>query len=430
MRRARRRTAGTKPWLRWSAVLLCLLGWLLSVYLLQLTGGAQAQGRWLQALCGPAEGEERTFDCESVLHSRYAYLGGQAGAEGRRGLPWGAVGAAYFAFVGLWYLFVGPPTRSRAWWHLPIMLLVLVGAAGSVELVHVMAFELRRWCPACLIVHALNALLVVLTLAAFPWRRPRALQRPHPTTGLALATLLAGFLLTQVHFLFVHARTAIAGYRLLERNYLKIVEDPDFVRWDYERQPTVSLPLRDDDVILGPPTAAHTVVAFVDFQCPACRLVCERLAELRAAHPDRLRVVFRHFPLDAACNPTQQRSPHPEACAAARAVEAARLVGGPQAFEAMRQLLYERQDVLAGARYQQWAAELGLDPGAFAAALDAPEARQRIAADIALGEQLGLKAVPVLFLDGRRLDHWRNRAAWPALLGLEDEAATPKAGGP
>ncbi|MFQ5805820.1 MAG: DsbA family protein [Phycisphaerae bacterium] len=427
------RPANRKPWVRWSAVLLCVVGWLLSVYLLMLTGGAKA-APWMEIFCASDAGGGSAFDCNSVLRSRHAFVGGQANADGGAqqsvGIPWGAFGAAYFGFVGLWFLFVGPASRNRFGWQVLIAAVVLIGCVISLYLIGVMGVELRRWCSGCLMVHGVNGAILVLTLLAFPWRKPVAPQKPHPPTALALATLCAGFFFAQLHFFFTAAAMASSNFREVYRRYTEIVDDPAFARWHYERSPVRELPLRDGDVISGPPDAPHTVVVFVDFQCTACRLARDMLSELLERYPEQLRVVYRHFPLDRSCNASQPRSPHPAACRATRAVEAARVAGGAAGFKAMRDLCYARLSRLDAADFSAWAAELGLDAAAFRAALDASAVSERIQADITLGNELGVNGVPVLFLDGRRLEHWRNAKTWEALLGVANDKLTTQEAAP
>jgi protein-disulfide isomerase len=213
------------------------------------------------------------------------------------------------------------------------------------------------------------------------------------------------------------ARQALQAYR-------KIVDDPEFVRWQYQRQPVVSIPNDPQRPCLGDPNAPNTVVAFIEMQCTACMAACDVLAEILHRHPTALRVDFRHFPLDSACNEGWPRGGHPASCQAALAAEAARVVGGIAGFQKMRTLLHQHRHELQRAPYVQWAAGLGLEPAAFSGAMASDQVASRVRADIALGKQLGVEAVPVLFLNGRRLDHWSKAETWETLLGLESPAPT------
>src|SRR5437588_10029100 len=95
-----------------------------------------------------------------------------------------------------------------------------------------------------------------------------------------------------------------------------------------------TLSIRDDDHIAGPDTAAVTGVAYCDFACPYCGHAYPIIKRLRARLGDRLRFVFRHFPL---------LRKHPLAQQAAEASEAADV---EDQFWAMHDLLFEHQEAL------------------------------------------------------------------------------------
>lgn len=408
--------------LRWVGFGIAFAGWLVSALLFMSVGRGTASSTLLDAICGPGDDAAATWNCNGVLRSRWGYWP----SEGQPRIPVSAYGMAYFAMVGLWYLFVGPVTRGRGAYHLVVTALIVVGVAESVQFVLIMANTLKQWCAACLVVHALNVLLLAVTIAAWPWRAHSQPHRPHPTGRLALATITAGLLALVAHLAVALLIIQGGMTRQLEREYVKIAHDPAYVRWQYERQPTVDLPIRDDEVIRGSADAPHTVVVFTDFQCNRCRQAHAVLGKQLAAHADKLRVIHRHFPQDPTCNPHPAFAAggHPAACRAARAYEAARIVGGAAAASAMSARLFERQGELELEPYAAWADELGLDVAAFTAAMDASAATERIAADVALGLELDLTGVPVMYLDGRRLHGWSQPETWNHLLGEKPAPTT------
>src|SRR5262245_10899361 len=73
-------------------------------------------------------------------------------------------------------------------------------------------------------------------------------------------------------------------------------------------------PVGPDDHVRGPVDAPATVVVYGDYQCPYTRQALLAIAGLERSIGDRLRLVFRHFPL---------REIHPHAEAAAELAEAA-----------------------------------------------------------------------------------------------------------
>lgn len=421
-----------KDFIRWLAVALAVAGWYVSLQLLQVSLGSTETNPFLSAVCPSGKDGANKSDCASVLSSPQAYL---ALGPNLPRIPVSVLGLAYFLTVGLWYLLVGPPTRPARLWHICIGLTVLAGACASLNFIRIMYSELHRWCLGCLIVHVLNGGLLVLTVLAYPWRAPTQAVAPHPTARLVLATAVAGVLAfaAQLGLMFALLFGAVLAERM--RTYGAVLDDAAFIRWDYERQSPVAIPLAEDEIYEGSPSAPETVVVFSDFQCPNCRSLCELLDEVMRKYPDRIRIACRHYPSDRECNPyVPLGGAHASACRAARALEAARVVGGPDTYLALRRKLWEKQNELPTVPYvrqttpqrdlfAKWAAELSLDPVAFTAAMEDSAVTARVQADVELGHRLAVAEVPAVYLNGRLLRNAQKMQAWDALLG---PPATPE----
>jgi len=141
---------------------------------------------------------------------------------------------------------------------------------------------------------------------------------------------------------------------------------------------------------LGSPQAPVTIVEFSDFQCPFCRGVVPTLKQMLAKYPDRVRLVFRDFPIP---------SLHPDA---PLAHEAARCAGEQGQFWAYHDLLFERTSLNAAA-LKQYAADLKLDEKKFAECLDSGRARGAVSADVEEGARLGVSGTPTFFINGTPL---------------------------
>lgn len=149
----------------------------------------------------------------------------------------------------------------------------------------------------------------------------------------------------------------------------------------------------------GPDNARVTIVEFSDFECPACRAVEPLLAQMRMQYPDDVRFVYRHYPL---------LQIHPHAELAARAAVAA---AGQDKFWEMHDWLFANQDTWAGATSQADAQEmmitaaeqLGLDKTVFTEALQSDTVKSTVAADMALGSQLGVNSTPTIYVNGQKL---------------------------
>ncbi len=407
--------------IRWSAVGAAAAGWLLSLTAFQISMSGKAVGPLAEMLCGSEADADAVFDCTSVLHSERAFAGrSSAGAQPRAGISWGALGMMYFSFIGIWYAFVGLPTWRRRWWHLVMLVLIGYGAYESIGLIIVMATELRRWCGLCLATHVLNGLLLVVTVASWP-RRKFDPTPPHPSHPLVGATLTACGLAALLIIVVGQFGMAVAAQKRFEQAYRAVIDDPAYARWSFTQQPVRDIPVGEDDPLYGSPDAPHTLVVFSDFNCPACKLANDKISAMQELYAGRFRLTHRLYPQDPACNERYRESGgHPWSCQAARAARAALIVGGAQAYSQMRALLFERQHDIELDRFADWAVELGLDRDKFIAAMNSPEASDHVARHVALGNQLELKGVPALYLDGRHFEHWRNDEAWKGLLAIKD----------
>ncbi|GAA1723934.1 Na+/H+ antiporter NhaA [Isoptericola hypogeus] len=156
--------------------------------------------------------------------------------------------------------------------------------------------------------------------------------------------------------------------------------------------PTTLTPAVDPerDHVKGEPDAAHTVVEYLDFQCPFCARATGMGAELHEHFGDRVRYVVRHLPLDDV---------HPEAHLAAVAAEAAHRQGR---FWEMHDQLFSHQSRLEPDDLREHAAEIGLDLERFDADLADVALHERVADDAASAAASGARGTPTFFLDGVR----------------------------
>ncbi len=168
-------------------------------------------------------------------------------------------------------------------------------------------------------------------------------------------------------------------------------------------------------VALGAKDAPIAVVSFSDFMCPFCRDLALGLKNYLPNSGERVRVHYKHFPLDTACNSLVGRTVHQGACELAR--------GGICAEESGRFWDYHdrvfaqpwtqpatRQDVL------RLGGESGLDSARFGSCLDSAATRGRLTREIEEGGRVGVGSTPTIFMNGRKL-----KSANVFFLALEEE---------
>jgi len=148
--------------------------------------------------------------------------------------------------------------------------------------------------------------------------------------------------------------------------------------------------------IRGNPDAPVTLEEFGDFQCPPCSSFAGFIEELLKQYDSRLRIVFRNFPLPA----------HEHAREAALAAEAAGMQGR---FWEMHDVLYREQAVWSKAPntrelFESYAGTIGLNLDQFRKDMDSEKAKERVDSDHALGDSLGVKFTPTLYINNQPVE--------------------------
>ncbi len=168
----------------------------------------------------------------------------------------------------------------------------------------------------------------------------------------------------------------------------------------------LAVPVNEHDHVDGVADATVTLVEYGDYECPYCEEAHQAVKELREAMGDRVRFVFRHFPL------TQL---HPHAQRAAEAAEAAAKQGK---FWKMHDLLYQHPSELTEAEIQDFAATLDLDRTQFNDELAMHTHRNRVREELVSGAQSGVIGTPTFFINGERYDEQWD--VTPLRTALED----------
>ncbi|PRQ04741.1 Disulfide bond formation protein D precursor [Enhygromyxa salina] len=153
----------------------------------------------------------------------------------------------------------------------------------------------------------------------------------------------------------------------------------------------------------GPEDAKVTVVEFSDFQCPYCSRAANAVNEIKSKYGDRVRFVFRQFPL----------SFHQQAHLAAQASLAAQAQGK---FWEFHDKLFANQKALERADLEKYAKEVGLDMAAFNKALDDGTYKATVDAELELGKEVFVDGTPTMFINGTRAGNATDVASISAEL--------------
>ena len=358
------------------------------------------------SFCNVSEG----VNCDAVLTSAYATLFGVSLSQ------WALL--FYGGVIALGIAFMAANDRRRRLLLAKALFVAQVwGLLLAAYLAGVAVIALRTVCLMCSALYVVSVLLVPAawwllastSRSASGWRG--VMRDGLVRAGMAAALVgVGGVGLMQARgsTLMTEPRDAPAV----------CAADPEFCRW-FAAQPRFQMPASGGHS-RGPEDAPITVVEFSDFACGHCRGFRDALDALQAGTGRDVRLVFRHFPLDASCNGAVESGIHPDACLAAVAAECAAEQGR---FWAYHDLLFENQKELGRPFLLAYAERLRLDVPRFTACLGSDTPRARVTADTRAGAALGVESTPTLFLNGRRIAGALDRGGLANALVLARGAA-------
>lgn len=195
----------------------------------------------------------------------------------------------------------------------------------------------------------------------------------------------------------------------LEKNFNQLKEDFDVIvyaldkrgisldqaRAEMEADNKVwDIPDEDSPVFGNTKDPKLTIVEFTEFQCPYCSRIAPTMKELNNKYPDKIKFVYKHFPL----------SFHANAQAAAAASIAAHKQGK---FWEFRYALAPHSRELSDSMYVAVAKEVGLDIEKFKKDMVLDSAMMaRIDKDFQLGVKVGVQGTPNFYINGKRQDRF------------------------
>lgn len=156
----------------------------------------------------------------------------------------------------------------------------------------------------------------------------------------------------------------------------------------------------------GPADAKVHLAVFSDFQCPHCAQTAKVLERIAERFKGKVAIHYLHYPLGG----------HTQAEKAAQVTELARERGK---FWEMHDIIFKNQLMLENEDLLQYAKEVGLDSAQVTKALAEGKYLDRVRAQKAVGDTLGIQATPTLYLNGRQLLLPPNREN--LIQAIEDE---------
>lgn len=156
--------------------------------------------------------------------------------------------------------------------------------------------------------------------------------------------------------------------------------------------------ITDQDQVRGNPLSQISLIEYSDFQCPACAAYHPILQKLNEEYGNRIKFVYRHFPLTKI---------HKNAERAAWAAESA---GKQGKFFEYHDILFEKQSEWSESKdvegeFKKFAESLKLDTVRFETDIKSDSVRDKVVSDSREAQRAGLPGTPSFFLNGKKIDN-------------------------
>lgn len=372
----------SSPKIRLSLIpLLSIVGIGASIYLTQLYHGLHDGSAGFKSLCNLGEG----LSCSSVALSKWAEL---------------APGFPLSSFVAGWFLSIlilGLLARLDSWKNTAISIGILMTAFGSlysIFLIYIMAGVLKNICTFCVVVDVVNFLL----LGIF-WSLKK---------GPLLSNIDRSKIGASLAMIGVCVFVVVLVTKPVESKALSAEETQYLVNQVLEAKSEEIL-VDSQSIVMGKIDAPITIVEYSDFQCPFCKRGASLLHNLQEKYPNDVRIVFKNFPLDMACNKIIERPMHELACALAKMAVCAKEKGK---FVPVYEKIFELQEGLKAQDMMSIATSSGISEAEMKACMDSESAKSLVNRDIEEGIKLKIESTPTLFVNGKRVPGLLPLAAW------------------
>ncbi len=224
--------------------------------------------------------------CDTVRASKFAHL---------FGLPMPIYGLAFYSLLAVLMLVeASKPQCSARIWRL-ILILTAGGVLFSGWLTYLEGFVIHAWCEWCVTqaIAISMAFLLTLTIVARPGKRR---ETPPPFgSSEEWGTRGAREFRVRLAVLLVAIVVGVPALLLVIRHEQKQADQPGPSPEAIVGSPTL---IRADSHQAGPANAPLTIVEFGDFECPSCGVAEKTNRTIRQQYGDKVRFVFRQFPLE------------------------------------------------------------------------------------------------------------------------------------
>ncbi|BBO79501.1 hypothetical protein DSCO28_00670 [Desulfosarcina ovata subsp. sediminis] len=312
----------------------------------------------------------RSFNCDTVSQSPYAIF---------LGVPvpvWGILGYGLFLFL-LSFSWNSKAEQQRVWTLL--FFISLIFSLYSLVLAFISSYFIHSYCAMCILSYAVN--LVLLFCA---WIIRRRFGAEPVKTALCL----------DIRYLLNFRKTFFPGLVFFMVTAVAMIWF--FPSYWHLKPPPLSVDVstgvtEDGHPWIGAENPELTIVEFSDYQCFQCRKMHFYFRRMVLENPDKIRLVHRHFPMDARYNPLVEYAFHVGSGNMSTIALYAQIKGQ---FWKVNDYLFELAGQKKNFNTATIAEQMDVNSGELVAALKSRALRLRLKHDIAVGLNYGIKGTP------------------------------------
>jgi protein-disulfide isomerase/uncharacterized membrane protein len=319
----------------------------------------------------------RAINCDTVSQSPYAIF---------LNVPvpvWG-IGGYFFFMLFLFLAEKGKLKQARLWTI--AFLIALLFSLYSLVLAFISSYYIGAYCLVCIFTYAVNFLL-----AYFTWLITTRFSRKH----------FVGRIREDVEYLKSRKKkvAVLTGTFVLIAAAV-ILFFPAY--WNIgTAESAVRLPTgitADGHPWIGAQSPKLEIIEFTDYQCFQCKKMYFFLRRLIAEHPDKIRLVHRHFPMDHKLNPIVKAPFHVGSGAMALMAIAAM---SQQRFWQMNDVLYAADLKKGMINIRKVAKRAEVDYDALTREMMDIHNLNKLIGDIRRGQKLGVNGTPAYLINGK-----------------------------
>ncbi len=319
----------------------------------------------------------KAINCDTVSQSPYSIF---------LGLPvpvWGILGYAFFLQVLL--LAKNKDAVQKRIWTI-LFLMALFFCFYSVILAIISTFIIHSYCIMCIVSHAIS-----FSLLFYTWIIRKRFESGGIIKGLKSDL---NFLLNKKALSSVLFGIFVVGLILVRTFY------PTY--WHLEPpQLTTHIPVgitENGYPWIGAEKPQLTITEFADYQCFQCKKMHFFLRQLVAKHPDKIRLIHRHFPMDHQFNPTVKEPFH---VGSGKMALLAIYAATRNKFWKMNDILFDSAGEKGALNLKTIADEVGIDYENLGRSINDPAIRLQLQRDIWNGLKLNISGTPAFVINDK-----------------------------